>query len=355
MNRSSLVLPDNANIFSQAQESLSTINYKVPDEVRKQMLKAAETDDSAWQSLASVIAPRVRLNVLADTMALDFFQYIALEDNEMPEFISESDMPTSVTIMSEQGGHASEVWTGAQNIVTWPLAFYASKNVYVPLLSLRHGNIDETERAKARAAYDIEQKIDIDLFSVLTAALGAFPASTWILDSRVRDRPTTNDLDWSATCKGELTKDFWILLFDHFDRLGLSVKNVYVPATIPKTMWKWVSVVSGFDGAGTVQPSNTVDPVTQREIIKTGAISQIFGHTFNLVTKNILDGTTVGSKYVWVSTTEPAGLFFEKPSMARNWNKTDREPYQRGFASLMAIGQAIPDPYRPRYARIKIG
>lgn len=354
MERLNTVLPVNAAILKQAQEAVSTVDYKVPEKVREQMVQAAAREEKAWQSLSSVIAPRVRLNVLADTMALDFFQYRLLKDDDMPEFVSESDMPTAINIISEQGGQPTQVWTGEQNIVSWPLAYYTSAKTYVPLLSLEHGNIDETERAKKRAAYDLQQKIDVDLMSVLAASLGAFPASTWILDSRIKDMPTTNDLDWSATCNGELTKDFWVLLFDHFDRLGLKVKNIYVPSTIPKTMWKWVSVVSGFDG-GATQPGNTIDPSTQREIFRDGSVSRIFGHTFNMVTKNTLDGTTVGEKYIWVSTTEPAGFFFDKPALARNWNITDREPFHRGFASIMAVGQAIPDPYRPRFARIKIG
>jgi hypothetical protein len=349
MDFTELVLAQNRAIVKEARASLEAPSA-IPDEVRKEMIIKSATDEVAREALAAARVPRVRLNVLAQNMAMDFFEYVRLDDNEVPQYITESDMPVGVSYLSEYGGAPSMIWTGTQNIASMSMYMITSDKVYVPRFSIQQGIIREQDRANARAAYHLSRRVDKDLLALMTANLGEFGADTWILDEDINDMPTTNDLNWSNTLEGKLKKDFFMLLFDHFDRLGKTIKNIYVPVTLPKTIWSWLSVVSSVDSPA----EDTVDPLTQREIIQTGTVQQIFGRRFNIIPRKEL-GSAAGSTYVWVSTTEPAGYFYEKPDFAGTELLNDRRPHMDGFQSYMTIGQAIPAPMKTNFARIKVG
>lgn len=349
MEFTDLTLPVNASTVKQAREALASAPA-APEEARRQLVIKSDNDATARQELAAARVPRIRLDVLAQNMAMDFFEYTPLQDNEVPQYISESDMSVGVSYLSEYGGGPSMIWTGTQNIATVPLYMITSDKVYVPRMSVLQGILREQDRANQRAAYTLSRKIDKDLMTLLAANLGVFGADTFVLDEDIKNVPTTNDLDWSADLEGKLQKVFFQRLFDHFDRLGKTIQNIYVPTTLPKTMWEWVGVVSSTDATA----ANTVDPLTQREILQTGVVQQMFGRKFNLVPKNTLSGDA-GSTYVWVSTTEPAGYFYDKAALSGTELLNDRRPQFDGFQTYMTIGQAIPAPMKTNFARIKVG
>jgi len=207
----------------------------------------------------------------------------------------------------------------------------------------------------ARAAHDMAVKIDSDLWTLIAAGLGTFSSRAYELDSNIDTNiwPTTNEVDKSS--EGAITKNLFIEIFDHFDRLGRRVRKIYVPADYKKQIRTWVSVVTGVSGSD-IQKS--IDPVTQREIWQSGTLSKIFGESFQIIpmmtnpSSIFSDG---GSKrYVLVATDKPAIVLYRKPAQAKSWLLTDKEVDNRtGFSSRETMGTAQPEPLELNYARFR--
>ena len=233
--------------------------------------------------------------------------------------------------------------------MTLPLGMVTSDIVKVPKRSLLQGQIDKSEEMNEDLAYSVVDKLDDMAWEALTAAIGAFDDNVFILDPKIKNAPTTNDLDFSAACDGKITKDFYKGIMDHFARLNLKIFNVDIPAVRLQDHLDWVSVSGDDIGAQETIPSNV-----QAKIWESGGLNLGAGWIPKISPTNVLEGEESGSIYCWVTATEPVGFMYTKPEL--DYTKTDdRDPVFYESHTVKTVTFAVPAPMRIRVARVKIG
>jgi len=298
------------------------------------------------EEYAAVRIDKININVWQKTIAMDFAEVIDLSDDELAVYVTSIRESIGVTEIGTMGGQAQKQWTGDDQATWVRMHFVQSEPYYMPIESPNVGLFNLSEKMNEQCEHDIAVKHDTDVWTLLTAGLGVFPARAMQLDSNIvtANVPTTNDINLSV--EAGLTKELFISIFDHFDRLGKVVKNIYIPSISNKDIRRWVSVVSGIAGSDI---SKSIDPATQREIFQLGKPSSMFGEAFNIVPLR-----TLPANYLWVSTTSPAMSFYRKPGQAKSWLLTEREHLnETGFSSRQTVGLIQPEPYTPNYARVK--
>ena len=318
-----------------------------------------QVDKARAEEYAQSRVDKIKINILQETLALELAEIIDLPDEEQALYITSKEESIGINVIGTQGGAPLKQWTGDEQFTIVPLYWIQSDKLYYPIESPTFGAFKNSEDLNVRAAHDMAVKVDVDIWTLIKAGIGAFPARAYELDSNIVTSlvPTTNEVDLSA--EGSITKNFFIEIFDHFDRLGRRVRKIYVPADMKKQIRTWVSIVSGYsDGAGQDDIKKSIDPVTQREIWQSGSLSRMFGENFQIIPMmtNTGDIFIDGSKrYVLVATDKPAVILYRKQGQAKSWLLTDKEVDNRtGFSSRETMGTAQPEPYALNYARFRI-
>ena len=361
-----------ADIASAKQET-KDFSAESREKVKELLKKGAgeEGDWNAKKEFARARTQRININVLDDIKALQFFEYISLEDDEVPVVITEVDWPVDAWIVSGYGHTPQRLFINRDSVDWYTIRWYKTDRYFYPVRSALSGDLNLQSRLMRRAEHDLASVIDRDLWTLLVAGVGAFTAgTTYQLDPRINVAlyPTTNYVNSAA--QGALTVTVFKDLFDHVNRLGQGRKvvNIKVRTDAPRDIWDWVSVVTGFAATAAqgapVNPQNTVSPQTQRDIEQRGTLTQLFGYTFNLETVNDLPQTAVDTqvgntgtagRYLFASMNEPAGKYYEKPSQATEVIYSEKEcdimgkENQEGFYIKKALTMIMPDPMRKNY------
>ena len=340
----------------------------------KELLKKGAGDGGDWDAkkeFARARTQRININVLDDIKALQFFEYISLEDNEVPVIYTEVDWPVDAWIVSGYGHTPQRLFINRDSVDWYKIKWYKTDRYFYPVRSAQSGDLNLQSRLMRRAEHDLSCIIDEDLWALLVAGIGAFVAgTTYQLDPRIIAAlyPATNYLNSSG--QGSLTVTVFKDLFDHVNRLGQGRKvvNIKVRTDAPRDIWDWVSVVTGWN-ATAVQgapsdPRNTVSPQTQRDVEQSGTLTQLFGYTFNIETVNdipqVAVDTQIGNagaagRYLFASMNQPSGKYYEKPGQAQEVLYTEKEcdimgkENQEGFYIKKAITMIMPDPMRMNY------
>lgn len=313
-----------------------------------------QVDKARAEEYAQSRVDKIKINILQETLALELAEVIDLPDDEQAIYITSKEESVGINVIGTQGGAPLKQWTGDQQFTIVPLYWLQSDKYYYPIESPSFGAFRYSEELTGRAAHDMAVKIDDDLWTLIAAGLGSFSTRAYELDSNIDTNlwPTTNEVDKSS--EGSITKNLFIEIFDHFDRLGRRVKKIYVPANYKKQIRTWVSVVTGIAGSDITK---TIDPVTQREIWQSGSLSTMFGENFQIIPmmtnpNNIF--SSGNNKYVLVTTDKPAIILYRKQGQAKSWLLSDKEVDNRtGFSSRETMGTAQPEPYELNYARFK--
>ena len=333
---------------------------------------AGESGDwNAKKEFARARTQRININVLDDIKALQFFEYITLQDNEVPVVITEVDWPVDAWIVSGYGHTPQRLFINRDSVDWFKIKWYKTDRYFYPVRSAQSGDLNLQSRLMRRAEHDLACIIDGDMWTLLVAGIGAFTAgTTYQLDPRIIAAlyPTTNYIQ--STAQGSLTKVVFMDLFDHVNRLagGRRVVNIKVRTDAPRDIWAWVSVVSGWNSnaaQGTpTSPQQTVSPQTQRDIEQSGTLTQLFGYNFNIETVNDIPQTAVDTqvgnagaagRYLFASMNEPAGKYYEKPGQATEVLYTEKEcdimgkENSEGFYIKKALTMIMPDPMRLNY------
>ena len=333
---------------------------------------AGESGDwNAKKEFAKARTQRININVLDDIKALQFFEYITLQDNEVPVVITEVDWPVDAWIVSGYGHTPQRLFINRDSVDWFKIKWYKTDRYFYPVRSAQSGDLNLQSRLMRRAEHDLACIIDGDMWTLLVAGIGAFTAgTTYQLDPRIIAAlyPTTNYIQ--STAQGSLTKVVFMDLFDHVNRLagGRRVVNIKVRTDAPRDIWAWVSVVSGWNSnaaQGTpTSPQQTVSPQTQRDIEQSGTLTQLFGYNFNIETVNDIPQTAVDTqvgnagaagRYLFASMNEPAGKYYEKPGQATEVLYTEKEcdimgkENSEGFYIKKALTMIMPDPMRLNY------
>lgn len=241
--------------------------------------------------------------------------------------------------------------------------------IYQYLPSVLTGNPEPDEDINTQARYEIAQKVEDDLWILITAAIGAF-ANAWVYDTRIQDMPTSNSLDLSA--EGGITKGWVQGLLAAVDRIpartgsgivtgdSAKIRNIIIPSNANQDLREWVSVVSTVAGVDASQDAyDTISPALQAEMERTGAasINTMWGEPLGIRKSKRLMGTstTDWEKYAWVFLNGPVGRLIRWPAESRINTYDDRlDDDQEGIGIRETIAMDIPTPWCPNFLRVKI-
>jgi hypothetical protein len=339
------ILGSNQDYIKQAKASLQERKEKASKFTDKERFEAWHKMD--YRAQAALRLENVSLQVNANMIGLDFFELIELQPDEVPGYMLEDATPNiPVTVVSQFGGSATTVFSANKAPTTFALGLIESDKVETQRFDIYQGFINTNNFINNKIAYSITNKLDDMAWVAIAAGIGALDANVWVLDAKIKDAPTTNLIDLSATCKGKITKDFYKAITDHFARTGQNVRVVYAPAARKTDLFDWVSV-SGTD----ILAANTVPVSVQEKIWKTGTTDGALMAPTAFT--NMLDGTTVGSIYAYAIADQAPGYFFQKPAFHVNDEK-DEGAYH--YAQSVVTGSFVIPAYRKKnILKIKIG
>lgn len=344
INRS--MLPANEKTYKQVFASLNPQDGLSEAEKSEKLRELFATVDGR-QQLASLRTEVVNLKVRANMIGMDFFQLIELRPDEVPAYEIEAETANiPITAISNLGGSAVTVYSDSLGRATFPLGMMESDWVKCQRMDLVQGFVDRSEKINQKISESLANKLDDMALVARDAAFGAFDANVWLLDPKIKNAPTTNDIDLSTDCAGKFTKDAIKGIAEHFDRIGKPVRALYVPAARKHDLLDWVSV-SGTD----ITAGATVPAAVQEEIWRTGKVTGSLIPP--IVFSNVLEGETAEGIYCYAVTDQPAGYFFQKPAFHLTDEKIEGMFYQ---AKTLVTGSFVIPPYRRmNIARFKLG
>jgi hypothetical protein len=341
------VLGVNSKLYNDAVNALKPEN-RATFEQKQMALKQAmaiETKRNEYDKQRDLI---VDLIVRANMIGMDFFQTKDLVGSQVPMYRYKNTRDAiPVNRVANFGKGASVIWTDSTGSTSVTLQQHETAKVIYPIWDLVQGFVDKSEEVNEDLAYYVLNYLDDMAWTAINSAFGSFTSTTWILDPKIKDAPTTNDIDLSSVCDGSVNKYLFAGIIDHFARLQKPIRAVYLPAALKTDMLGWVSV-SGSD----INAADTIPAEVQAEIWKTAGLRQ-GGIVPPMIWSNVLDGTTTGSIYAYAVTNTPCGFFYQKPE--GHWVKTQENgrffETQKFFTGVFDI----PAYLKPEIARFKIG
>ena len=341
------ILPGNAKNYKEAIAALDPKN-RATDEQKREFLKQAmaiETKRNEYDKQRDLI---VDLIVRANMIGQDFFQTVELTGSQVPMYRYKNTREAiPVNRVANFGKGATVLYTDSYGSTSVTLQQHETAEVVYPKWDLVQGFVDKSEEVNQDLAYYETDYLDDMAWTALGSAFGSFTSTTWILDSKIKDAPTTNDIDLSSECEGEITKSLFQGIVDHFARLEKPIRAVYLPGSRKGDIFNFVSV-SGTD----VGAAETIPAEVQAEIWRSGNLSQ-GGLVPPMIFTNMLDGTTSGSIYAYAVTYTPCGYFYQKPEGHWTTTKEDGRFFktQKFFTGVFDV----PAYLKPEIARFKIG
>jgi hypothetical protein len=341
------ILPANAKLYTDTINALKPEN-RATDEQKREALKQAmaiETKRNEYDKQRDLI---VDLIVRANMIGMDFFQLVELTGSQVPTYRYKNVREAiPINRVANFGKGKTVVYTDTYGSASVTLQQHETAEVIYPVWDLIQGFVDKSEEVNADLAYYETNYLDDMAWTCLNASFGSFTTATWILDTKIKDAPTTNDIDLSSACQGSLNKRLFQGIVDHFARLEKPIRAVYLPAALKSDIFEWVSV-SGSD----IGAADTIPADVQAEIWRTGGLKQ-GGLVPPMIFTNLLDGSTSGSIYAIAVTNTPCGYFYQKPE--GHWVKTKEDgrffKTQKFFTGVFDV----PAYLKPEVARFKIG
>jgi hypothetical protein len=311
----------------------------------------------------TIINTDIDLMIYTTSIATALFEVITVTGNDVPSYTTWITPEVDITRMPAHGNPPAQVkfMSGTQYFPQFYMI--ATPRIYQNRRSILTGNTGPDAKIDARARYEIEQEIEDDIWTLLTAALGAFGAGVWVYDNRIQNLPTTNTQDFSA--EGGLTKNLFQLILAEVDKIPsrsrpgstVSIRNMFIPSSAAQDIRAWVSVVSAATGLDASQDAyDTVTPDLQRDIESNGPmIGSLWGERLGLRKVTRLMGTTASdwTDYLWVFFDEPVGRLYLKTDEDRTDRLVDQLPYLEGYVISRVLGMEVPDPYTPNFMRVK--
>jgi hypothetical protein len=241
--------------------------------------------------------------------------------------------------------------------------------IYQYMPSVLTGNPEPDDDIRSRAQYEIEQKIEDDLWTLVAAAATTF-ANAWVYDTRIQDMPTTNVLDLSA--EGGITKGWVQGLLAAVDKIPArngsgvvtdqtaKIRNIIIPSNAAQDLREWVSVVSSVTGVDASQDAyDTISPALQADMERRGAVAidTMWGEPLGIIKSKRLMGTTAANweKYAWVFLDGPVGRLMIWDAESQVFTHDDRlQDYQEGMSIHKTIAMDIPSPWTPNFLQVQI-
>lgn len=339
----------NKQIVEELQKEYAS--NKATDKERREAMIATRDNPKNAADFAAARAHKVYLNWLADSTALDLFEYIPLKDNERPIVISETDQSYNVLEINQHGTPAADSFINLDTVNEYLMYQLSTDRVDAPTLSIQTGQLDVSDRVNRRLAYFVERAVNKDVWTLIDAAFGSYPAGTFVLDEDIAADtiPTTNDIDGTAV--GSLGLDVFKLAAEQAALTGRKITKVIINPTERSDLFDWESLV---EVSGTAAADLITEEMRQK-ILRDADIGRLFGNDFIIQLDN-----TRPKKYAWFFTNEPAGLLYDKPGMERTVYYTEKElmilakkKYHEGYHTEKVIKPLLPAPNRLNFFRIQ--
>jgi len=346
-----------ASTFASLNEAAIKINKvraETTDAEKKKALADIKTPEDKV-AFAAAREIRVELNLWSNTSAGQFFETINLEEDEWAQYVNNTKQSYNL-LQTEQHGEAP-VQRAIKNNSTVGLDMYQldSGVVSYPLFDLQTGRVLELaiDKVEEDVGRSLGHQLDDDLWTLVDAAIGTFPAGTYSLDSRIVSGtlPSSNALAFSS--EGGFTFKALKEIIDHCNLLGRKLKAVVVNPTELRDVWLWQHLVSTTTG-GSQDGREMITDDMKQQILSAGAIFSALGHTFALIPDN-----SRAKLYGWFFTDEPCGSIFRKPSMDKNqfldelWMKVyDRQDNVEGYRTTRVLVPYIHAKQRMSFGRI---
>jgi len=341
------ILPVNAVKYNQAIASLDPKN-RATEAQKVEALKQAmaiETKRNEYDKQRDLI---VDLIVRANMIGMDFFQLKELTGSQVPMYRYKNIREAiPVDRVANFGKGKTVFWTDSTGSTQVTLQQHETAEVVYPIWDLIQGFVDKSEEVNEDLAYYETNYLDNMAWVAIAACFGSFTSSTWILDTKIKDAPTTNDIDLTSACAGSFNKKLIQGVVDHFARLEKDIRALYLPAALKSDVFDFMEV-SGTD----IDNANIVPAGIAKEIWQTGGLKQ-GGIVPPMIFSNMLDGSTTGSIYAYAVTNTPCGYFYQKPE--GHWTKTKEDgryfKTQKFFTGVFDI----PAYLKPEIARFTLG
>lgn len=298
--------PSNKDIFEKAKAKEEE-SKKVPKEKKQEFLKRMASDEGLQKEYAEELIPKVDLNVYAESFISDFFNVGTVELGEPMWYELEFDTKprAQVSYISQHGGTPSQTMVTDGSLVRLNPYFIQTPEVHMNKLSLKQGSIENEQKMRNKLARSMSKRMNADMWTLLRD--GLVPTGSTledemqiVLDEDYKNFPETNNID--AASEGGVTLNIFKMLADHFNRLGVTINNIYLPDSRIKDIYDWISI--------SASNTSTLPESVYEEVARNGMLSNLFGYPVNLVPVHTLDGTEgneSGEIEMWVSTNAPAG------------------------------------------------
>ena len=317
----------------------------------------------------SIISKNIQLMLFTQSIITSMFKIVTVEGTNVPAYHLKTIPEIDVWQMSGHG-YPNSVIKLSSIEQFFPTPYQISTDrIYQYMPSVLTGNPEPDDDINQRAQYEIDQRIEDDLWDLLTAAVGAF-TNAWVYDNRIQDMPTTNELDLSA--EGGITVKWMRQLLAAVDKIparngsgiatsqAVKIRNLIIPSSSAQDIRLWVSVVSSVAGGDVSQDAaDSVSAEKHAELERTGmtAIQTMWGEPINLIKSKRLMGTSAADweKYAWAIFNQPIGRLIHWPAESKRITYDDRlQNNQEGMSIHETIAMEIPSPWAPNFMQVKI-
>lgn len=358
------MLPDNARRRSQemADNASRRFDWRHNQEHREtysRLIRQSFEDRQKRKELAQYREFEILSDLFAIPFAMAPFQAINLSADELPLLLfPKARQYFTVRYLGNDGGARQDQWRQTKDVEQHEMRTISTDKVEFPLVDIQQGNVNEMSTIQDQLRFDMEMQLDkeaqdvidgLETDSGLRALLNLHPL---INTANIPDR---NHLDLSDGTQ-ELTIGKWKSILDHVASFGqgvdpdrsLTISSVIMSPQNLRDQWDFVDLVSGFSGAGTVQPDTDeiILTSTREEIFNTGMMNSAWGFSWTSMANARL---AKGRMYVFMN--QPVGWFFTKTELDRLiiWDGPDEVAENYGQIVWRRVYQFVtPDLWKHR-------
>lgn len=342
------------NLYEKKKEAKD----KVSDAERQEFLQEMGAGNEEKINIyAQQLIQKTTAGIEAQMVATDFFDMGTIDVNNEPLIYTTDEKIDSkdaeVLEMTVHGRAPRKTMIQEGGIVRIKPYLVTSDEESMVKFSLRQGDISNAEKMEQRIEKGLSGKIDDDAWLVLENGLTTSLSSVEgiHIDSRVQQFPESIDVDMNA--EGGITLEVLKRIAEHFDQLGISIENIYIPSNRRSDLWDWMSIPSGYSETDAVSANDVVPQDIHSQVIRTGTVNNLFGYPIDLIPLNTLNGdTSNGEVYIWVSTTADAGVFREIPEAGDVY--TDEDAKRIYMQQSRAIAMFQTPAQKLNYMRVRI-
>jgi hypothetical protein len=345
------LLPANASLIGKNLNALASAREEVSREERRQALMETHGNEEKARAFAALRKEVLSISMLPELVANEIFELRPLAKDERILLQTTKRGSYSVRVVDHHGGVPKDEWIFPDTQATYDVYKISTDEVFYPVDSLVQGNLDASDRVNEDLAFDYQNKIDTDVWTLWLSIFDTFPAGTYDRHSRINSSnvPSTNVI--TATSEGAITVNVMKSLLAHMLLIGRRIRTIYVSPQDMPDIWDWtpVNVSSGAD-----KSAHVINDSLHENIQTSGVVNQMFGYSINWKPLNIL---ATGTMYV--TTDMPSGILYYKPDFEMSDMYTQKEcraifkrPNFEAVYMEGAIKPLVPAPYRMNSVKV---